>query len=50
MLARIAACATLFLFSPVCAGIDGSSALPRPQPVASIARQEDAAGNAAIRP
>jgi hypothetical protein len=27
MLARVAACATLFLFSPVCSGIDGSSAL-----------------------
>jgi predicted transglutaminase-like cysteine proteinase len=39
MLARVAACATLFLFSPVCSGIDGSSALPRPQPAASIAQQ-----------
>jgi predicted transglutaminase-like cysteine proteinase len=39
MLAHVAACATLFLFSTVCAGIDGSSALPRPQPAASIAQQ-----------
>jgi hypothetical protein len=46
MLARVATCATLFLFSPVCAGIDGSSALPRPaaciaqQPAPDVLRQE----------
>jgi predicted transglutaminase-like cysteine proteinase len=39
MLARVAACAALFLLSPVCSGIDGSSALPRPQPAASVAQQ-----------
>ena len=39
MLARVATCAALFLFSPVCSGIDGSSALPRPQPAASVAQQ-----------
>src|SRR5438105_1902372 len=39
MLARVAACAALFLFSPVCSGIDGSSALPRPQPAGSVAQQ-----------
>lgn len=38
MLARVAACATLFLLSPVALGIDGGSALPRPQPAASIAQ------------
>jgi hypothetical protein len=39
MLARVAACAALLLFSPVCSGIDGSSALPRPQPAAFVAQQ-----------
>src|SRR6266702_4962957 len=39
MLARVAAYAALFLFSPVCSGIDGSSVLPRPQSAASVAQQ-----------
>jgi predicted transglutaminase-like cysteine proteinase len=39
MLARVAACAALFLFPPVCSGIDGGSALPRPQITASVAPQ-----------
>jgi predicted transglutaminase-like cysteine proteinase len=39
MLARVAVCAALFLVSPVCSGIDGSTALLRPQPAASVAPQ-----------
>jgi hypothetical protein len=39
MLARVAACAALFLLSPVCSGMDGSTALPRPQAAAFVAQQ-----------
>jgi predicted transglutaminase-like cysteine proteinase len=39
MLARVAACAALFLLSPVCSGMDSSTALPRPQAGAFVAQQ-----------
>jgi predicted transglutaminase-like cysteine proteinase len=39
MLARVATCVALFLLSPICSGIDGSSASPRPELAASVAQQ-----------
>jgi predicted transglutaminase-like cysteine proteinase len=39
MLTRVATCAALFLLSPICSGIDGSSASPRPQGAAFGAQQ-----------